>query len=158
MQYQEGKIGRVFAIRFDHNDDLLLNLKELIINEKVEAGMVFFLGALEEGKLVVGPEKMSVPPIPIWTSFADGREVFGIGTIFWDQEAPNIHIHFSAGRGKEILAGCLRKEARVYLVIEAFVIEVTDINAQKQYFDEIGISMLRFEEKEGGKYGNTKTI
>ncbi|MBI4777448.1 DUF296 domain-containing protein [Candidatus Desantisbacteria bacterium] len=147
MQYQEGKIGRVFAIKFDHNDDLLLNLKELIINENVPAGMVFFLGALEEGKLVVGPEKTCVPPIPIWTSFADGREVFGIGTIFWDKDAPNIHIHFSAGRGKEILMGCLRKEGKVYLVIEAFLIEVTDINAQKQYFDELGISMLKFKEK-----------
>jgi len=148
MQYQEGKIGRVFVIKFDHNDDLLLNLKELIINENVPSGMVFFLGALEKGKLVVGPEKLCVPPIPIWTSFTDGREVFGIGTIFWDFDAPNIHIHFSAGRGKEILMGCLRKEARVYLVIEAFLIEVTDINAQKQCFDEIGISMLQFNEKE----------
>ncbi len=148
MQYQEGRIGRVFAIKFDHNDDMLLNLKDLIINENVQTGMVFFLGALEGGKLVVGPEKTCVPPIPIWTSFTDGREVFGIGTIFWDSEAPNVHIHFCAGRGKEILSGCLRKEARVYLVIEAFLIEVTDINAQKQYFDEIGISMLSFEEKD----------
>ncbi|MBU0700073.1 DUF296 domain-containing protein [bacterium] len=151
MQYQEGKIGRVFAIRFDHNEDLILNLKELIINEAVQAGMVFFLGALEEGKLVVGPEKACVPPIPVWTSFTDGREVLGIGTIFWDTEAPNIHIHFSAGRGKEILLGCLRKEAKVYLVIEAFLIEVTDLRVQKQYFDEIGISMLRFEGEEEEK-------
>jgi len=44
MQYQEGKIGRVFVIKFDHNDDLLLNLKELIINENVPSGMVFFWG------------------------------------------------------------------------------------------------------------------
>ncbi|MFH1898846.1 MAG: DUF296 domain-containing protein [Candidatus Desantisbacteria bacterium] len=148
MQYQEGKIGRVFAIRFDHREDLLSNLKELIITENIQAGMIFFLGALEKVQMVTGPERVSVPPIPVWTSFADGREVFGIGTIFWDDKTPNIHIHFSAGRGKDILLGCLRREAKIYLVIEAFLIEVIDLNVQKQYINELGISMLMFDGEE----------
>jgi hypothetical protein len=147
LKYQQGRLGRVFVVRFDHEEDLILNLKKLITTEDIRAGMIFFLGALENGHLVVGPERVRVPPVPVWTNFTDGREVMGIGTIFWEDEEPNIHIHISTGRGKDILLGCLRKESGIYLVIEAVILEMLDIKARKEYFDEIGISMLEFEEK-----------
>ena len=34
----------------------------------------------------------------MWSEFADGREVLGVGSIAWDNGTPYVHVHTVAGR------------------------------------------------------------
>jgi uncharacterized protein len=144
MQYQTGKIGRAILARVDHGDDLLDELKKLIQTEQVKAGVMFMIGALEGAAVVVGPEKVTVPPEPVWKHVDDGREIVGIGTVFWSENEPAIHLHASLGRGGEVLTGCVRLESRVYLVVEVVILELLDINAVRAADPALGVSLLRF--------------
>jgi uncharacterized protein len=144
MQYQTGKIGRAIVARIDHGDDLLGELRKLIQAEQVKLGIMFMIGALEGAALVVGPEKATVPPEPVWKQFADGREIVGIGTVFWSEDEPVIHLHASLGRGDAVLTGCVRGESQVYLVVEVVILELADINAARSIDPSLGMSLLSF--------------
>ena len=92
---------------------------------------MIFLVALRNGDLVTGPKKTVIPPDPNWVKFKDGWEVFGIGTIFTNKKGPQIHIHSSLGKKKDVFTGCIRKDSRVFLVIEAVVFELKGVKATK---------------------------
>lgn len=144
MQYQTGKIGRTILARIDHGDDLLSELKKIVQAEQIKVGIMFMIGALEGAALVVGPEKLTVPPEPVWKHFSDGREIVGMGTILWSGEEPVIHLHASIGRGDEVLTGCIRLESKVYLVVEVVILELLDINAERAIDPALGMSLVRF--------------
>jgi predicted DNA-binding protein with PD1-like motif len=132
MQYSEGRLGRVFMIRIDDGEDLLTAMDRFIIAQKIKAGMLLFLGALREGKVVTGPEEPLIPPVPHFESFGGGWETFGVGTIYRDEEGyPRIHYHASVGRGTESLTGCLRERASTYLVVEVVVCEFLGIYGKR---------------------------
>jgi len=144
MQYQKGSIGRVIVAKIEHGDDLLVELKSLLIKEEIKAGIMFMIGALQAGSLVVGPETCSVPPNPVWKAFQDGREILGIATIFSDETEPVIHLHTSLGRGEENWTGCLRKDAQVYLVVEVIILELIDSGAVRTLDALTGLTLLGF--------------
>jgi len=144
MQYQKGSIGRVFVAKFEHGDDLLVELKALLKKEEVKAGIMFMIGALQAGSLVVGPETCSVPPNPVWKKFADGREILGIATVFSAEEEPVIHLHASLGRGEETWTGCIRKDTQVYLVVEVIILELIDSGAMRTLDALTGMNLLSF--------------
>lgn len=146
MEYQQGNIGRGFAVKFDDKDDFINCLNELVKKEKIKVGVILFIGAIEKAQVVVGPKKIEIPPIPIWTSFEDGRELLGIGTILWDNNEPKIHLHSAIGREKDVLIGCLRKDTKVYLIIEAIILELTNIELKRKYNQDFNISMSEFEQ------------
>ncbi len=146
MEYTQCKVGRVFVVRFDHGDDLLAELTALIKREDVRAGLLHFLGALEKARIVVGPEKAEVPPVPMWRDFADGREVLGLGTIFWKDDEPKIHIHSGIGRDEAVNLGCIRKDAKVYLTIEAVITELTGLSAKREFDEKTRLDMLEFKD------------
>lgn len=144
MEYSKATINRVFVIKFEHNDDLLKELKNLIVNENIKAGIIYLIGALEKAEIVVGPEKISIPPVPINISFSDGREILGIGTIFWNENnEPKIHIHAGIGRENIVNLGCVRKNTKVYLTIEAILIELK-VDVKKKFDEKTGIDLLNF--------------
>lgn len=93
MEYTKGRIGRVFTVRVDHGDDLILELIKLAELEKIESAVFMLLGALREGKLVTGPKENRRPPEPVWTGFNDAHEILGIGDIFQENGKPKIHLH-----------------------------------------------------------------
>ena len=64
MEYAKGKIGRIFTVRIDHGDDLILELIKLSELEHIESAVFTLLGALKEGKLVTGPKESIRPPEP----------------------------------------------------------------------------------------------
>lgn len=130
--------------RFDHGDDLLGELTALIKKEDIRAGLLHFLGALEKAQIVVGPEKAEVPPVPMWRNFSDGREMLGLGTIFWKDDEPKIHIHSGIGRGDTINLGCIRKDAEIYLTIEAIIIELKGPLVKRQFDEKTKLDLLRF--------------
>ena len=144
MQYHKGSIGRVIVAKIEHGDDLLLELKGLLQKEEIKAGIMFMIGALQGGSLVVGPETCSVPPNPVWKAFQDGREILGIATIFSAENEPVIHLHTSLGRGDQAWTGCLRKDAQVYLVVEVIIMELIDSGAVRILDAITGLNLLGF--------------
>lgn len=135
MQYTEGQIGRVFVVRIDDGEDMLLSLRQFILDKNIQAGSIHFLGALMSGRMVTGPEEPVIPPVPHFVMFEGGWEVFGIGTIYPGEGGPHIHYHGSVGRSGHALTGCLREKAITYLIVEAVIMEFTGLTARRE-FDE----------------------
>lgn len=143
MEYTKGSIGRVFLIKFSDKDIFIKEIEKLARKEKVKAATMIFLGALREGDLVTGPKKTVIPPEPNWVKFKDGWEVFGIGTIFTNKKGPQIHIHSSLGKKKKVFTGCVRKDSKVFLVIEAIVFELKGVKATKNIDPATGLNLLQ---------------
>ena len=141
MKYTKGTIKRIFVVKFEHGDDLLAELTELAKKEKIKSGVVHLIGALKKAEIVVGPEKVEVPPEPLWKKFDDGREILGFGTIFWKGNEPKIHIHACIGREDKVNIGCVRCDARIYLVIEAVIIEI-DAGVVRKFDENLGIDLI----------------
>ncbi|MEW6171290.1 MAG: DUF296 domain-containing protein [Candidatus Omnitrophota bacterium] len=142
MQYTKGSIGRVFLLKFQDNDIVLKEIGKLARIEKIKAATFIFLGALKKGDLVTGPKKPVIPPEPNWKKFKDGWEVLGIGTIFTNKSGPQIHLHSAMGKKNKVLVGCLRKDSKVFLVIEAIIFELKGIKARKEIDPKTGINLL----------------
>jgi predicted DNA-binding protein with PD1-like motif len=132
MQYTEGQLGRVFVVRIDDGEDMLVSLRQFVLDKDIQAGSITFLGALMNGRMVTGPEEPVIPPVPHFVMFEGGWEVFGIGTIYPGEGGPHIHYHASVGRSGHALTGCLREQATTYLIIEAVIIEFTGLKARRQ--------------------------
>jgi predicted DNA-binding protein with PD1-like motif len=132
MQYSEGQLGRVFVVRIDDGEDFLVAMQKFIGEREIQIGTVFFLGALKDGRMVTGPEELTIPPVPHFVMFEGGWETFGIGTIYPGDSGPMIHYHASVGRAGHALTGCLREIATTYLVIEAVVLEFTGLSVRRE--------------------------
>lgn len=142
MQYTKGSIGRVFLLKFSDDDVLLDELAKFVKQERLKSAALVFLGALKKGNLVTGPKKPIIPPEPNWVKFKDGWEVAGVGTIFTNKSGPQIHIHASMGKRKKALTGCIRKDSKVFLVIEAVVFELKGVKATKAIDPVTGLNLL----------------
>ncbi len=143
MKYQQGSFGRVFMLRFDDKDDLLNEIKSVAIKEKIKAATITLLGGLRHAAVVSGTKEAVIPPDPMWIKVSDGREVLGFGTLFWKGEDPVIHLHGAVGRDRETIAGCIRSESIVYLVVEAVITEILGIDAVKALDEKTGLVMLK---------------
>jgi len=141
MQYTEGQLGRVFVVRIDDGEDMLVSLRQFIYEKAIHAGSVIFLGALMEGKMVTGPEEPVIPPVPHYVFFEGGWEVFGVGTIYPGEEGPHIHYHASVGRAGHALTGCLREKATTYLIVEAVIYEITGLSARREFDEKMQIHL-----------------
>ncbi len=142
MKYSQGSYGRVFLVKFEDNDNLLESLKNIAIDEQIKAGTVMLLGGMRSAGIVTGPKHAVIPPEPMWLDVNDGREVLGIGTLFWKDDGPAIHLHAAMGREKETFTGCIRKDSSVYLVMEAVIAEIAGIDARRRLDEASGVVML----------------
>jgi hypothetical protein len=133
MQYTEGQLGRVFIVRIDDGEDMLVSLRQFILDKGIHAGSILFLGALMSGRMVTGPEEPIIPPTPHFVMFEGGWEVFGLGTIYMGEGGPHIHYHASVGRAGHALTGCLREKATTYLIVEAVIQEFTGLSARREF-------------------------
>jgi len=133
MQYTEGQLGRVFVVRIDDGEDMLVSLRQFINDKSVCAGSILFLGALMNGRMVTGPEEPIIPPVPHFVMFEGGWEVFGVGTIYPGEDGPHIHYHASVGRSGHALTGCLREKAITYLIVEVVILEFTGLSARREF-------------------------
>jgi uncharacterized protein len=149
MEYATGRIGRVFTVRIDHKDDLIMELIKFAELEHIESAFFTLIGASKEGKLVTGPKKSVIPPDPLWSGFDDVHEILGIGNIFLEDGKPKVHLHVGAGRDDSVKLGCLRGQSEVFMVVEAFVLEVEGISARRIANKEKGFSPLKFEKIQG---------
>lgn len=145
MKYQEGQIGRVFVVKFEHGDDVLQELVKLAESKNISSAVVFMIGALKSGQMVVGPEECVVPPAGIPFNFDDGREILAVGTLFKNEsKKPSLHIHIATGREDKVRLGCLRADAEVYLTVEAVILELNGLKASRTWNEEMKINWLTF--------------
>ena len=142
MKYKQGSFGRVFVLKFEDKDEILEEMKKVATKERIMVGTIMLLGGMRSAGIVSGPKEAVIPPDPLWVSFSDGREVLGIGTLFWKGDDPVIHLHGAIGREKETFTGCIRKDSTVFLVIEAVITEILGIDAHKALNDRTGLVML----------------
>jgi len=142
VKYKQGSFGRVFVVKFEDRDDILGEIKKIALKEQIKVGTIMLLGGMRSAGIVCGPKEAVLPPEPLWVNFNDGRDVLGIGTLFWKGEEPIIHIHGSYGREKETLMGCIRKDSSVFLVIEAVITEILGVDAHKALNEKTGLVML----------------
>jgi len=141
MQYTEGKPGRVFIVRVDHGEDLIATLMQFLTEHQVNSGYIRFMGALQSGQIVTGPEALSFPLVQHFESFSGGWEVIGMATITPDNTAPHLHIHASIGKGERVLTGCLRREIITYIVIEAVITELIGVDVQREQDPVTGLCL-----------------
>ncbi len=144
MEYRQGKPGRVFVARFSDGDDLLEGIKEIARNENIRAGVFQIVGGMKGGEFVVGPKSEKMPPEPNWRSLTESHEVFGSGTIFWKGDEPLIHFHGAYGKGDSVKVGCLRKDSKVFLILEVVIMEIEGITAERIFDPETGLPLLSF--------------
>lgn len=143
MEYQIGKPGRIVVVKFGDKEDVLEGLIEIVKKEDIRAGIFYILGGMREGSIVVGPEKDEIPPKPVWKKLGESHEVVGIGTIFWQKDEPKIHLHGAFGKKEMVKVGCLRKESETFLVLEAVIIEIEDVNAVRELDTVSGLTLLK---------------
>ncbi|MDD3345171.1 MAG: DUF296 domain-containing protein [Candidatus Omnitrophica bacterium] len=142
MKYTKGSLGRVFLLKFEDKDIFIDELRAFALKERLKTACLVFIGALRDGKLATGPRKPVIPPQPNTASFKDGWEVLGLGTVFTNSSGPQIHIHTSMGKKKSVLTGCLRGKSRVFLVIEAVLLELKGVKAGKDIDPRTGLNLL----------------
>ncbi len=111
-------------------------------NERIEAASIMLLGGMRSAGIVTGPRAAVIPPEPMWLEVSDGREVLGIGTLFWKDDEPAIHLHGAMGREKETFTGCIRKDSSVYLVAEAVIAEIKGVAARRRLDEKSGVVVL----------------
>lgn len=98
MNYQIGRTGRVVVARFEDKEDVLGNISDIAKKENIRGAVLYLIGGLRQGKIVVGPEREEIPPTPVWKELGESHEVLGIGTIFWQGDEPKIHFHGALGK------------------------------------------------------------
>lgn len=145
MEYQAGKAGRVFYVRLDDGEDLHEGIKKLVSEEKIRCAWFHIFGGLRRAGVVIGPREPVMPPEPVWQDVEDAREVIGTGSVFWADEEPLIHLHSAMGHHGDTLTGCVRKDSKVYLIIELMLVEVTGINVTRPWFDKGGFNRPTFQ-------------
>ena len=145
MKYQVGEIGKVVLAHFEDGDEIISNLVAIVRKERIKGGVFYLLGGITQGRIVVGPMNDNVrPPEPTWREIIDSHETLAIGTVFWQGDEPRIHIHGTYGKFDSVKTGCLRDEAKTFLVLEVVMLELKGINAVREIDPDIHMALLRF--------------
>ncbi len=143
MKYTVGKVGRVFTMRFEDGDPIYAGIEKTAAAENIGSGIVWLIGGVKNGGVVVGPSDGSLPIVPLIERFSDPREIVGIGTLFPDDEGkPSLHLHASIGKGTFPLTGCPRKGLDCWLITEAILMETLDTVARRVSESGSGLSLL----------------
>jgi predicted DNA-binding protein with PD1-like motif len=143
MKYQAGKTGRVIVARFEDKEDILENIVQIARKEDIKSAVLYLVGGIKQGRMVVGPEKEEMPPVPVWKDINESHEVVGIGTIFWQENEPKIHFHGAFGKKDMVRVGCLRGTSETFLVLEAVILEIEGIDAKRELDPKSGLVLLK---------------
>jgi predicted DNA-binding protein with PD1-like motif len=149
MQYQEGSIGRVFALRLEEGDRLPDTLEAFAREHDLSAAMVIYVGGAKGGsRLVVGPDASRPDAIvPLVHSLTGIQEVLAVGTLFPDEKGePVLHLHAATGREGDATVGCSRAGVEVWLVGEVVILEILGTKGRRRPEPPSGFSLLQFGE------------
>jgi predicted DNA-binding protein with PD1-like motif len=146
MQYEEGKIGRIFVLKLETGERIPDIIEEFAHEHGVRSAMVMYVGgAGEESRLVVGPDASWNDKIVPLVHALDGRhEVLAVGTLYPDEEGnPILHMHAAMGREGKAVAGCTRAGVDVWLVGEVLMIEIAGTTGLRKTDTETGFKILQ---------------
>ncbi len=142
MEYKIGKIGRIIAVKLSDGEDVYETIEKVARKEDIKSAAVIAVGGIKKAKVVVGPEDPTGKIIPMFQEFDDAREVVGVGTIFWDEAGPKLHIHMGFGRKDKTLIGCPRGGANVFCILEVIIFEIENVNGIRELDKDLGIKLL----------------
>ncbi|MFP4012503.1 MAG: PCC domain-containing protein [Chitinispirillaceae bacterium] len=133
MEYTTGTMGRCIVIRLHENDPVYSSIEKVAADENIQNGLVFMVGGVKNGGVVVGPQDQDERPLkPTVEHFADAREIAGTGTIFRNEEhTPKLHLHAAIGKGTSPLVGCPRQGLDCWLITEIVIIELKGFDARR---------------------------
>jgi len=143
MQYQVGHVGRVVISRFEDKEDVLGNLITIAKKENIKAAAFYLVGGMRDARIVVGPEKEDIPPVPVWKELGESHEIVGFGTIFYQGDDPKVHFHGAFGKRDSVKVGCVRERSETFLVLEAVILEIKGVTASRKFDPESGLSLLQ---------------
>ena len=140
MKYSEGKIGRVFVIRVEDDDEMPGCIEKFAAEHKISVGQAILVGGIGSGEIVSGPRRNKELPIDAMLIPVDGvHEVVGVGVLAPDRNGkPMLHIHAALGRAGRTITGCLRMGVKTWLVGEVILYEI------------LGAGVARLPDKESG--------
>jgi predicted DNA-binding protein with PD1-like motif len=138
MKAIEGKLGRIFVLRLEHDDPLPKCIEDFAADKQIRMGQVVFLGGLYRGELVAGPRKTEEPrPVPILLPVNEANDAVATGIIAPAENGrPMLHIHGTLGRAGQTMAGCFQKGVAVWLVGEAVIYEILSESGARRIVDK----------------------
>ncbi len=144
MKYSEGKIGRVFVIRLEDDDELPGCIEKFAAEHKISVGQAILVGGIGSGEIVSGPRKNKELPIDPMLIPVDGvHEVVGVGVMAPDRKGtPQLHIHAALGRAGKTTTGCLRMGVKTWLVGEVILYEILGADVARLPDKESGFELL----------------
>jgi uncharacterized protein len=144
MIYSEGKIGRVFVIRLEDDDQLPECIERFAAEHAISAGQALLVGGVGSGELVVGPRKNYVmPPDPMVMPLDGVHEILAIGVLALDKSGkPSLHMHGALGRAGRATAGCLRMGVKTWVVGEVVLYEILGVDIARLPDKATGFDLL----------------
>ena len=145
MKYTTASLGRVLVVRLEDGDVVHECIEQAARAEGIGRAAVLLLGGADGGsRVVVGPEDGRADPIvPMERVLHDVHEAAGVGTLFPDEGGtPRLHLHAAFGRDDKVIAGCIRKGVKTWIVGEAIVIELLDSDAIRRLDPDSGFELL----------------
>lgn len=143
MKYTQGTLGRVFVAKLDDGDPIYDSVLEIARRENIKSAAVMAVGGIRSGKVVTGPEDPNSKVVPIVSEFDDARELVGFGMIFPMDGKPSLHMHAGIGNHEQVMVGCPRIAANVYLVLEVVIIELLGIEATREFDPKWAVHVLK---------------
>ncbi len=142
MEYAVGRCGRVIVVHLSEGEELYESIESIAKKESIKSAAVFITGGFRNADVVVGPKQEKPKIVGKFKQFAGPGEVLGVGTIYCDDEGPKMHIHAAIGKGDEVVVGCPRGGAEVFLVLEVTIIEIEGVNAARKFDENYGLKLL----------------
>src|SRR5512136_2253667 len=126
MKAIEGKLGRIFVLRLDHDDPLPKCIEDFASEKQIRLAQVVFIGGIYDGNMVTGPRISNDPrPDPIVLPVHEAHDSMAIGIIAPAENGrPALHMHGALGRSGQTIAGCFQSGVSVWLVGEAVIYEI----------------------------------
>lgn len=142
MEYR--KFGHTIVARIDKNEEILEQVKEIALKEKIKLASVQALGAV--GAFTVGVFKTDEKQY-MANEFDGNFEIVSLnGTINTMNREFYCHLHMSAGNEKgEVFGGHLNR-AVVSATCE-MIIQVIDGVVDRCYDENIGLNLFEFSER-----------
>ena len=145
MDNRVGKPGRIIAARLYDGEDLYESIETIARKENIKSAAVLITGGLRKADIVVGPKQEKPKIVGKYMSFDGPGEVLGVGTIYWNDEQPKLHIHTAIGKDDKVVVGCPRGEVNTFLILEVTIIELEEIKAEREYDETTGLNLLKFK-------------
>jgi predicted DNA-binding protein with PD1-like motif len=150
MQYSQGTIGRVFALKLETGERLPDAIEDFALEHEVRSAMAIYVGgAGAASRLVVGPEENRGDDIvPILHTLGGTQEVLAVGTLFVDENGhPRLHMHAATGREGRATVGCTRGGVEVWLIGEVILLEISGIGGLRKKDSKTGFQILQFTDR-----------